>query len=216
MDDLKNIKEEIPILTGPGAVFIALVIIALFLTSPLTRKLLMNVEFAGALVLFSIPLSVLFVQVYHGYAILIEASNRDLGKPYQCYKKHKYRIITMMDYLAWENDKKLLNQWAFLYRRAKGKNLFGSLIITCFCFTFFYSILCIFFPSHLTGNYSHFELGGWSCIIVIGIGLWLTVYFYFAYAEIVTVMGILDKKLLESINYPLNEWIENEIEHIND
>lgn len=134
MGDFESIKQEIPILTGPGSFFIALLIFALFCTSNKSQQLLFNWEFIGALVLLSVPLSVFFIQVYHGYAILIGYKRWDLGTEYEQFHDHKHRLVCMMDYLSWKGDQETINEWTIIYRKAEGRNLFGTLFFTCVCF----------------------------------------------------------------------------------
>jgi len=134
-----TIESQIPSFTGPGAFFIALIIIALWITSSFTRNtyLINNPPLIVGLVALSIPFSVFFVQVFHSLYNIF-GYRKLYGSDFSEFvKKSSFQLDCLVDYLSYENEKE--KQWGIIYRKAQGRNLFGTLFVECVIFLILYS-----------------------------------------------------------------------------
>lgn len=206
-------KNQIPILTGPGAFFIALIIIALGITSSTSRDTLIeNPLFIAGLVTLSIPFSVFFVQIFYGlYTISLIFFPKDYGSDFTGYAT--YELDCFIDYLSHKPAMSLIipesksdyqNEWDIIYRKAQGRNLFGTLCLECVTFLLFYSFFI--FANWANEDLNHYEI----CIFLVIVTL-LALIFLIVMQKLSRVIEMYDRKIIRNFNSELLSWANDEL-----
>lgn len=200
-------RENIPTITGPGAFFIALVITALLITSQVTRDFLLEKwSVTIGLVAISIPLSVLFNQIYHSLFLIFGFKKKHFHKKFRIKNDFNYLIDTMLDYSSFES-KESQKEWFIIQKRATAFNFNCTILMVTIIFTIIYILYLILGCSikYIIGKY---------CIIgniaIIVLCILLIILFMKTCKKLWSTLMVLDRKLLEKQYTYIKKWLIEE------
>jgi hypothetical protein len=210
---MAEFREQMPILTGPGAYFISLAFIALLSTSNYTFTWVFDLEKTAVLIAISFPISVFITQLYHAFFTKFGYEKKDWVKRFSKYTKDGYLLDSMVDYLSWEKD---LGQkeWFVIQKRYSAFILFNMLKWTTFGFFVLYLLFCLILvilkfclcPQH----YSHVEIRWWGIALTSIVCIVCILTFRVACKKVWNTFMCLDSKLIEGIEKHLIEWLKKE------
>lgn len=204
---MAEFREPIPIISGPGAVLVALIFIALILTSEESRILAFNWQFAVALVAISFPISVLITQVYHAFYTKFGYRKKNWGEKYARYKKNMHKLDAMADYLIYEKGAGEKG-WVIIQKKATAYHFSGMLLCVSFLFIPGYTIFLIL---ACNGLFRHFHISWWGVVFTYGIATFCTILFWLARKVIWEAYMLLDRKIIKGIESCLDAWAKDEI-----
>ena len=202
---MPNFKELIPTVSGPGSFLVSLIFISLFLTSGKSRSLILNWQFAVALVAISLPLSILITQIYHAYFIKYGYTKKIWGPKYKKYKINMSKLDAMFDYLSWAKSKGD-KEWVIIQKKASAYNLFNMLFIVSLGFFYIYAIILIV---NIFERY--FDINVIGVILTSLILIASNIIFLTGCEETWDIYQLLDRRLLKDIEEDLEGWIKEEI-----
>jgi len=204
--EMSILREPIPTITGPGGFLIALIFIALILTSFESRGLAFDWQFALALVAISVPLSILITQTYQ--ALFMKFGSRRMlehfGSRWPRYKKRGHELVVMLDYLSWKRDL-ADKEWGIIRREATAFHLFNMLKWTSSLFLLGYVILLPWYALC-----QRMSVLWWGVAMTLAAAALCFYSFWAASKESWKTWMMIDRKLIKELKPCWTSWLIEE------